>query len=244
MKRAAVPQPQEAVRSVDNVLMKKVFHIFAALGLVSAAISYGGNWLGRSLALAGHTDDTRRHEVVIGNNVISAPANAIRFEKARRDGIATRLDIYLRWPEMEGYTSATRDDFNNADGGRHILFLSFDERMMSRDMSGRFAPIYSSLIERPGTAGPGGLMLYGFTEKSGYINEELAVAERPGEEPFVARCLVGPSAEESLAPCERDIHLGDELSLSYRFSRELLEDWQRLEASVRAKAAQYVKTGR
>ena len=43
-------------------------------------------------------------------------------------------------------------------------------------------------------------MLYGFTEKSGYLNEVLAVAERPGDTPFVARCLSGPSAEQSLAP--------------------------------------------
>ena len=45
----------------------------------------------------------------------------------------------------------------------------------------------------------------------------LAVAERPGEDPFVARCLTGASAAESLAPCERDIQLGDDLSLTYRF---------------------------
>ena len=39
----------------------------------------------------------------------------------------------------------------------------------------------------------------------------------------MARCLSGPSAEESLAPCERDIHVGDDLSLSYRFPTELAE---------------------
>ena len=52
------------------------------LALLSLLISVGGNWLGRSIALAGHTDDTTIHEIVIGNNVISVPANAIRFERA------------------------------------------------------------------------------------------------------------------------------------------------------------------
>ncbi len=51
--------------------------------------------------------------MVIGNNVIAVPANIIRFEQARRDGIASRLDLYLRYPEMDGYSDAARDDFNH-----------------------------------------------------------------------------------------------------------------------------------
>ena len=39
------------------------------------------------LSLSG-TDATMR-EVVIGNNVIAAPSNMIRFEQARRDGVAS-----------------------------------------------------------------------------------------------------------------------------------------------------------
>ena len=71
----------------------------------------------------------------------------------------------------------------------------------------------------------------------------LAVATRPGKDPFVARCLSGPSAEESLAPCERDIHVGDGLSLTYRFPREFLGNWQALDAAIAAKAAHILKTG-
>ncbi|TGV29242.1 hypothetical protein EN811_30065, partial [bacterium M00.F.Ca.ET.168.01.1.1] len=100
-------------------------------------------------------DDTTVRQVVMGNNVIGVPSNFIRFDQARRDGIASRLDLYLRYPEMDGYSTAARDDFNHATT-KKIVFLSFEPRMMSRDMSGRFAPIYSALIEKPGTAGPGG----------------------------------------------------------------------------------------
>ena len=95
--------------------MWRVFYAFAALALLSVAISVGGKWLGRSIAMAGHTDDTTIHEIVIGNNVISAPANAIRFERDRRDGVADRLDLYLHWPDMDGYSEAARDDFNHAE---------------------------------------------------------------------------------------------------------------------------------
>ncbi|HEV2898566.1 MAG TPA: hypothetical protein VGX71_12165 [Pseudaminobacter sp.] len=231
------------IRTVDSSLMFRVFCAFALLALLSAAISVGGKWFGRSMAMAGHTDDTTLHEIVIGNDVIAVPANAIRFERARRDGIASRLDLYLRWPDISGYSTAARDDFNHAGGSRRIIFLSFEERTMSRDMSGRFAPIYSSMIVKPGVSAPGGVMLYEFNGKSGYLNEVLAVAERPGDTPFVARCLSGPSADESLAPCERDVQVGENLSLAYRFPKELLAEWRALDAAVLAETSRILRTG-
>jgi hypothetical protein len=233
-------EPREAI-SPSFVL--KVFYVFAALAFCSLGISVGGKWLGRSIALAGHTDDTSPRAVVIGNNLISAPANTIRFDRQRRNGAAERLDLYLRWPELDGYSNAARDDFNHARGARNILFLSFEERIMSRDMSGRLEPIYASMLVQPGTKGPGGTTLYAFDAKSGYLNEVLAVAALPDGQAFVARCLVGESAAESLAPCERDIHVGDNLSLSYRFPRELLGDWRTLDTAIRAKAASMLRTG-
>lgn len=235
MKQAAAGSPEFAV--VDSKLMKKVFYAFALLAVLSLTISIGGKWFGHSIAMAGHTDDTTMHEIVIGNDVIAAPANAIRFERSRRNGIATRLDLYLRWPQMDGYSEAARAAFNHASGDKRILFVSFEQRQMTRDMSGRLAPIYNELIVKPGVPGPEGMTLYGFTEKSGYLNEILAVAARPGEAPFVARCMSGPSAEESLAPCERDVFVGKGLSLSYRFPQELLGEWRTLDAAVTAKAA-------
>ena len=154
--KQSMAESEPEIRTVSSSLMLKVFCAFARSPLLSAAISVGGKWFGRSIAMAGHTDDATLHEIVIGNDVITVPANAIRFERARRDGIASRLDLYLRWPEMNGYSTATRDDFNHAGGSRRIIFLSFEERMMSRDMSGRFGPIYSSMIVKPGVPGPGG----------------------------------------------------------------------------------------
>jgi len=230
---AAEPQ---SVRTIDSSFMLKVFYAFAAFALLSLAISLGGKWFGRAIALAGHSDDLALKEIVIGNNVVYAPANTVRFDRQRRDGVADRLDLYLRWPELDGYSDAARDDFNHARGTRRIIFLSFEQRMMSRDMSGRLEPIYASMLVRPGAAGPGGTVLYRFNDKSGYLNEVLAIAAQPDGGTFVARCLVGESAAESLAPCERDIHVGDNLSLSYRFPAELLGDWQKLDAAIHAKA--------
>jgi len=242
MKAGQAASPEFTV--IDSSLMMKVFYAFSALVLLSLAISLGGRWFGHSIAMAGYTDDATIHEIVIGKDVLSVPANAIRFDRARHNGAAARLDLYLRYPQMDGYSEAARDDFNGEKKERNILFLSFEERMMSRDMSGRFAPIYSALIEQPGTPGAGGITRYAFKEKSGYLNEMLAVAYRPGKDPFVARCLTGRSAADSLAPCERDVHVGDELSLTYRFPEELLGDWQALDEAISAETARILKSAR
>lgn len=242
MKQAVTSADGPELTVVDSSLMVKVFYTFAVLALLSVAISLGGKWFGRSIAMAGYTDDTTVHDIVIGNNVIAVPANTIRFDRARRNGLASRLDLYLRYPTMEGYSDAARSDFIGQGPARNIIFLSFEARIMSRDMSGRFAPIYSALIAQPGKPGPGQTTLYAFKEKSGYLNEILAVAQRPGKDPFVARCLSGPTAKESLAPCERDIHVGNNLSLTYRFPQELLGDWQALDEAVATETAHILKT--
>ena len=135
--------------------MKRVFYAFAALALLSVAISLGGKWFGRSIAMAGYTDDTTVHEVVIGNNVIAVPANIIRFEQARRDGIASRLDLYLRYPEMDGYSEAARDDFNHTGSaqGHHLPVVRAAD-----DVARHERPLRADLqrTDRPaGHAGPG-----------------------------------------------------------------------------------------
>lgn len=224
--------------------MLRVFFVFLGLALLSGVISLSGKWVGRSIAMAGHTDDTTVHEIVIGNDVLAVPANAIRFEAARRSGVAARLDLYLRWPQMDGYSHEARDAFNHADGARNILFLTFDVPMMSRDMTGRFEPIYRALVDGPGRAGPAGLTVYPFTEKSGYVDEVLVVGDEGGTQPFVARCLAGDAARESLAPCERDIHIGDGLNLTYRMPAELAGSWREVDEAVREAAGRFLQTGK
>ena len=212
--------------------------------MISLAISVAGRYAGRTIAMAGHTDDTSIAEVVIGNNVIAAPNNMIRFAAARRSGVAARLDLYMRWPALDGYSNAARDDFNHATGAPNIIFVSLTESAMSRDMSGRYAPIYERITQISGERHPANLQVRRFTEASGYMGEILVVGDDEGEAPFVARCLDGPSAAGSLAPCERDVHVGDGLNLTYRFPGELLRDWRHLDAAVLARVAGMLTTGR
>ncbi|MEO3999100.1 hypothetical protein [Mesorhizobium sp. CAU 1732] len=234
MAHAAYPVP------VRSSFMLKVFLTFVLLALLSVAISIGGRMVGRTIAMAGHTDDLTVHDIVIGKDTLAVPANMIRFDASRRSGVTQRLDLYLNWPLLEGYSNEARDDFNHTGDTRNILFLSFEERMMSRDMSGRLEPIYRALVEGTGRPGPGGLTVYSFSEKSGYMDEILIVGDGDTDTPFVARCLSGDASRESLAACERDIHLGNGLSLSYRMPAELAGSWRDVDAAIREKAESFI----
>ncbi len=226
--RTGTPEIDD-VRGIDQAFLMRAFYIFVVLALASAVIAAAGRWFGPSISMAGYSDDTSLREIVIGNNVLSVPANDIRFEPERRGGAVPRLDLYLRWPDLTGYSPAAKDDFNGANGRKVILFLSFEPRTMSEDMSGRYEPVYRPMIAEPGIAAQDGVTFYDFRPDSGYSTEVLAVAQRHGALPFVARCLAGAAAALSLAPCQRDIQIGDGLSLTYRFPRALLGNWQALE---------------
>ncbi len=225
---------------VGTVFVLRVFYCFCAVAFLSFAISLAGRYYGRSIALGGHSDSIANHEIVIGNNVIAAPENMIRLPNQRHGGVHARLDLYAKWPEMTGYDDNSRAIFNDTTGKAPLLFLSFEEQAMSRDMSGRFEPIYSQLIERPGKDGPAGLSVYHFKPHVGYGDERLVTGQRANGSLFVARC---PGTDDTITSCERDIIIGDNLILTYRFPASLIGQWRAIDASVMAKTHKLLKTG-
>ena len=76
--RATQATGNEQIRPIDPAFMLRVFYAFAILALLSVAISLAGKWFGRSIAMAGHTDDTTVHEIVLGNDVLADGPDAFR----------------------------------------------------------------------------------------------------------------------------------------------------------------------
>lgn len=225
-----------------SALLQRVFYTIATLALLSLCLTIAGHYLGHTISLGGHTEDTTPREIVIGNNVLELPANTIRFDRQRRDGDAERVDLYLHWPDMLGYQPTFLSDFNGAGPDKRLLFLTFEPRATSQDMSGRYGPIYSTLTEDPGSKGPAGLTIERFRADSGFVNEELMVStEQAGQMPFVVRCLDEETSKTNLASCQRDIFLGEDLQLTYRFPREILGDWQKLDQQIRTFAEAHLK---
>ncbi|SOC38906.1 hypothetical protein SAMN05892877_105322 [Rhizobium subbaraonis] len=213
----------------------------AVLAGLTGALSYAGRELGDRIALAGHTEDRTPLNILIGEDHLRLPSNAIRFQDQRQTGRTDRLDVYLTWPEMEGYTSENRDRFNDIRQPENLIFLQFSQSTMSRDMSGRVEPIYSHLFEGAPESGPAGLTMRHLKEGSGYAGETLLTGTMPDGSIYAVRCILPARGQPSTsADCQRDIHTGDDLSLLFRFSSRLLPQWQEMETAVRTYARQHL----
>lgn len=221
----------------------KLTGVIAVLCVATLAIALTGRLIGGSIALAGNTSDQSLREIVIGNDVLSLPANVIRFESQRTSGIQGAVDTHFAWPGMTGYSEANRDVFNQVESGDGLIFARITQSTMSRDMSGRLDPIYRRLTEGQPVAGPNGLDSVRLAPGAGYANELMYIERRaPGsaaERPYAVRCLVEDASLgndfATRTGCQRDIRLGADLSVTYRFSINLLPHWREIEQDVRAR---------
>jgi len=215
----------------------KLTAVVTILCVITLAIAVVGRMIGKSISYAGNTADRTLHEIVIGNDVISLPANVIRFESQRVSGAQNAVDTYFSWPGMNGYSEARRDIFSQTRSAHGLIFARIAQATMSRDMSGRFTPIYKRLTDGPPVAGPNGLNSFRLRPGAGYANELMYVQQSPAERPYAVRCLVEEPGSETnfttLTGCQRDIFIGKDLSVTYRFSIDLLPHWQQIEADVR-----------
>lgn len=231
---SAVETEDEQAPLISTRFLVMVTLSVLLLATASVAISWFGRAYGERLSLAGHTEDTEIFEITIGRDQLSLPANTIRFEQQRHTGSAERVDLYLLWPELTGYSSAERRRFDDLSLAHSLIFLQLSQSTMSRDMSGRVEPIYRHVLE-PGTMpGPAGLTLHRFRSGTGYEGESLLTGTLPDGAAYAIRCMLPDTPENAgSSDCQRDIHVGEDLTILYRFSSRMLTDWQAIDAAVR-----------
>jgi len=219
---------------ISSRFVYRLTAVVVVLALLTVGISVGGRWFGNRIALAGHTDSTEQFAIQIGLDKLALPANTIRFRDQRQSGTTERVDLYLTWPEMQGYSAALRPRFDDTGQSSSLIFLQFSQSTMSRDMSGRLDPIYSKLFDGESQPVGFGLTLHHLRADSGYGSEVILTATRAGQPDYVVRCLLpAPGERSNSGDCQRDIHIGQDLTVLYRFSSALLADWQHIDAAVR-----------
>lgn len=220
-------------------LISTRFLVIATISVVllaacSVAISWFGRAYGERLSLAGHSESTDIVNITVGRDEIALPANTIRFEQQRQGGAAERVDLYMLWPEMTGYSSAQRRRFDDLSLSTSLIFLQISQSTMSRDMSGRVEPIYRHLLDAKTTSGPAGLTIHSFKRATGYEGENLLTGTLPDGKTYAIRCLMPKATEDATASdCQRDIHVGEDLTVLYRFSSRLIGDWAEIDRAVR-----------
>ncbi|MBB4064880.1 hypothetical protein [Gellertiella hungarica] len=238
---ASIPASLEEEPLISNRFLLKSLAYLAAMAAMTGALVLGGHWAGKKINLAGHTDSREVRTIDIGPDRLLLPSNVIRFETQRRNGTAERVDLYLSWPDMEGYTREHADRFNDLSKSRRLIFVQITQSVMSRDMSGRVEPIYSHYFRgNPQDAG-NGLTLHHFAPEAGYQDDVLLTAPRAGQPDFAVRCILPKTPQEATSgDCQRDIGAGKDLSVLYRFSSDLLPEWEALDRAVAAFVAAHM----
>lgn len=215
-------------------LALRLFIGFGIMAVLSLAILFAGKLYGRSLVHAGHTSSTQAHEIGIGDDVITVPANMIRIPEQRRPGLANRLDLYIHWPTMSGFRDDLAAAFNDIDPSTNsVVFVSILPRATSMDMAGRFDTVYRNIFDGPVSNIGHGLKQAPLSREHGYIDEMIvfSVPDMRSGRRFVVRCQdAGATEHVVVAPCETDINFGATLSAQIRFPVRLLDDWAKMTA--------------
>ena len=232
---AASLQRKPAISGSTSSFVLKLSAVLIGISVVVYAIAH---MVGSELSRAGHSIDTSIREIAIGRDVVQIPGNLIRFGSQRRAHEAQRIDLYMHWPSMSGYSEELSSAFNRETVDPSIIFVTLEPRTMTRDMSGRIEPIYSKFLVGPERNAGHGLKRRQLAGDGGFMDEDL-VYEADSPYPFAARCI-SDTAEAITHFCLRDIQAGRDLMATYRFHESLLGNWRAMDAAIREKLKQVI----
>ncbi len=175
-----------------------------------------------------HASPTSRTDpvaITVGEMKLIIPANFITYASARQSGPRKEIALFTTYPEFKGYSDWNASAFSGNAADSPVIFLLLREEQFKMSEAERLQRIYTTYFTNPaGKPGPFGLTEYTFRDDSGYHNEDLFVGQDSGQ-PVVLRC-VRFSAEVPSPSCLRDMRLGHDVALTYRFKRANLGHWQ------------------
>jgi len=208
------------------------------LALTGFLVFWSGTaWLRMQSKSPDLTADTTMLQIVIGNDVLEIPANYTRIESQRNGETAERLDLLMLWPDGSGYDEERAALFKDERSKSNRIFITLTKREMNSDMTGRLDTVYRELFDGPASEVGTDLQLQKLKEGSGYAGEVLVTST---DRSWVARCETG--AKDAFPTCLRDVHLGQSLTVRYRFSRKLLDNWRGIEALVTGRIQSFLQS--
>ena len=212
-----------------------IFAGVTALILVAAALIYFHGMQQGALDLV---TDTTRVPLEVAGHRFSVPANMLRSGRLRRGGRVETINLALHWPDLAGYSDATAADFISGDPRAPIVYVTISKRLAPLDATARLDTVYARFFTGKPIAGASGLVGRTLSPGSGFDGEVIYFLPS-APQPFVARCPATATPEVP-STCLRDINIGADLAILFRFDRNLLGQWQPLEAGIRRLAADVV----
>ncbi|MBA5777620.1 hypothetical protein H2509_10845 [Stappia sp. F7233] len=209
--------------------------VVLALALVGTAFVFktAGQWLSHANPHGDWTEETHPVDVDLAGRDFTIPANMIRHAPQRTATAPTdRVDLAVLWPDMKGYEQELAAGFMDASDNSPLILVSIETDSKSQGTSELLDNVYRTLAVGEPAKGPGGLSLLWLSDGKNGGTDFVAFEE--GSAPrFAARCFT-PTNAGLAATCQRDIRLGDDLMVSYRFRQSYLSSWSSLERKIGA----------
>jgi len=186
------------------------------------------------------SDSQEEVEMVIGDRHFLIPANYTRYPLQRVGGTQDEIDLHALLPELAPYTIERREGFENNSPTSKLIHMKIHLAGALLPSSRRLDDIYSRhLASQSSLPGPSGLLQYDFASTSGYRDQDLFVAERENEQPFLFLCF--RETDVIFSPnCTRTLHLTEEVALTYRYKRAQIDNWESIDRTVMARLESFI----
>jgi len=212
--------------------------VLSCVGLLAYAADHAIKTYHDAVSLSGKVSDPTPTSLVIAGEPLSIPANMIRSAGMRAGGNVDRVDLLLHWPSLEGFSDDKADAFRDGSTDAPLLYVSIVPRENPLDSDMRLSALYSRFFIGGALAGPAGLTGRYMTDDSGYRGELIFFAA-DGPDRYAARCIAEATPEVP-ATCIRDVNIGNQITMTYRFDRSYLGDWKAMDNGLKTLATDFV----
>ena len=185
------------------------------------------------------TAATRPVHLSVGGTPFLIPANYIVYSRERNSGPHARVTLVALIPDFRGYSPEEARQFTDDSARSRVVHLRIWADDLALSEAAQLHRVLLHFVKSPrGQPGSFGLTRYSFRTDNGYRGQDLFVGVYRGQT-IVLRCW--RAAGTNQAPdCMRDLRLGHNVVLSYRFKRTYLGQWRQIAQGVRQLVAQFL----
>ena len=222
---------------------KLTIGILIVLMLVAIAVFMLRTYTGMG-ALGGFSSNTEPTTIEIAHTRLFVPRNIIRFRDQRESPALSKLDLFVKWPTMKGFTSENAATFQDTNKTTELIFITLEAGKPLHPAQQKLKELYRRFFTNSPWRGPAGLIGNALDSSSGYLSEDVLYAQHD-DELFLTRCLQeGKGLTNNLQlTCIYEFTFEDGINVYIRFHRSLLADWQALDERVKRLLATMRTTG-
>lgn len=173
--------------------------------------------------------ESRNVEAVVGGTRFLIPENYTRYPSQRSGGIHTEIAMHALLPDFSPYTPSLQSEFSDNSPDAEVIFFTLHQAEATLPAERRLKEIYARLFTSPTPKHmSNGLDRFTFKEDSGYRDQDLFAGTDNEGHLVLLICQHTTDLVES-PNCTRTLLMTQGLALTYRYKRNHLDSWKRID---------------